>query len=93
MASGTIELRVLTDAGLAIQDRAVSIRAPGAEGSLGMLHNHAPLVTTLVPGKLIWRTPDGRTHEAQIGSGLLEIVHNRCTILTSTFAASDALHA
>ena len=88
----TIHLRVLTDGGLAIEDQAVSIRAPGAEGSLGMLHNHAPLVTTLVPGKLIWRTPDGRTHERHIGSGLLEIVKNRCTILTQTFAASDTQH-
>ena len=40
-----ITLRVLTDAGLAIEDQAVSVIAPGEVGYLGVLHNHAPLIT------------------------------------------------
>jgi len=81
MAS-TIHLRVLTDAGLAFEDEAASIRAPGALGSFGMLRNHAPLISTLVPGPLIWRQPGGVTRIARLQGGLLEIVKNRCTILT-----------
>lgn len=85
-----ILLRVLTDAGLAIEDQAVSVIAPGEPGYLGMLRNHAPLVTTLAPGTLRWRTPDGHTRTARIGAGLLEILRNRLTILTDTVQEQPA---
>jgi F-type H+-transporting ATPase subunit epsilon len=84
-----ILLRVLTDAGLAIEDQAVSVIAPGELGYLGILKNHAPLVTTLSPGKLTWRRPSGVTNTARVGTGLLEILHNRLTILTDTFSMPE----
>ena len=82
----TITLRVLTQEGLALEDEAVSIIAPGEPGYLGILRNHAPLVTTLTPGKLIWRTAGGTRRTALIGGGLLEIAKNRCTLLTTRCA-------
>ena len=82
MASDPIALRVLTGAGVAIEDHAVSIRAPGALGSFGILRNHAPLLSTLVPGPLIWRHADGTTQTVRLDGGILEIVRNTCTILT-----------
>ena len=85
-----ITLRVLTQKGLAFEDRAVSVIAPGEIGYLGMLKNHAPLVTTLSPGKLIWRRADGKRHIRRIGAGLLEIVHDQITILTDSVADGDA---
>ena len=81
--ANAITLRVLTQAGPAVDDEAVSIIAPGEVGYLGILRNHAPLVTTLKPGTLTWRRPDGQTHTRRIGDGLLEISHNRCTLLTA----------
>ena len=79
-----IRLRVLTDAGVALEEDAVSIVAPGEPGYLGILRNHAPLVTTLKPGTLTWRRPEGAQQARLIGDGFLEIVRNRCTVLTST---------
>ncbi len=80
-----IHVRVLTDAGMLLEDDAVSVIAPGEVGYLGMLRNHAPLVTTLVPGKLIWRRQDGSSATALVGSGLLEIQRNQLTLLTDSF--------
>ena len=77
-----ITLRVLTQEGLVLEDEAVSVIAPGEVGYLGMLRNHAPLVTTLVPGTLTWRSADGATRTRQIGAGLLEVVQNQITVLT-----------
>ena len=88
--SKTITLRVITDQGLAIQDEAVSIVAPGTVGYLGILHNHAPLVTTLAPGRLRWRTPAGRQQVRLISEGLLEIQCNRCTVLTRNVSEQAA---
>ena len=79
-----ITLRVLTSEGLVVEDRAISVIAPGEPGYLGMLKNHAPLVTTLKPGKLTWRRSSGESRTLLIASGLLEITQNRCTLLTGT---------
>ena len=84
----TIALRVLTSEGVAVEDDAVSVVAPGELGYLGILRNHAPLVTTLKPGTLTWQTPDGERRRRLIGDGLLEIVKNHLTILTDFVKAS-----
>lgn len=77
-----ILLRVLTEAGVAIEDQAVSIVAPGEVGYLGVLRNHAPLVTTLTSGVLTWRTPGGTMRRLRVTEGLLEVTRNRLTVLT-----------
>ena len=79
-----ITLRVLTQEGLAFEADAVSVIAPGEPGYLGVLHDHAPLVTTLKPGTLTWRTPESQTRRVRIGTGLLEVVKNQLTILASS---------
>lgn len=81
-AEHPIILKILTAEGLAFEDEAVSVTARGERGYVGFLRNHAPLVTILSPGKLSWRRPDGQRRTARLGAGLLEIVHNRLTILT-----------
>ena len=83
-----ITLRVLTSSGQAVEDEAVSIIAPGEVGYLGILRNHAPLVTTLKPGTLTWRRPDGATRTRHIGNGLLEVQRNHVTILAETVSGA-----
>lgn len=86
-----ITLRVVTQEGLAFEDQAVSVIAPGAIGYLGMLKHHTPLVTTLVPGTLRWRRANGERHSRRIGAGLLEVVRNRITILTDSVASGETV--
>lgn len=89
-----IHLRVLTDTGLAFEDEAVSVIAPGERGYVGFLSRHAPLVTTVQPGTLTWRTPEGQRRTVRIGAGLLEIIKNRLTILTNSVSEpSSPAHA
>ena len=80
----TIRVRVITNEGEAVADDAVAVQAPGELGYLGMLYNHAPLVTTLQPGRFTWRKPGGETRTLLVGTGLLEITQNRVTLLTSS---------
>ena len=92
-----IQLRVVTAEGQALADEAVSIVAPGALGYLGILSNHAPLVTTLQPGKLAWRRPNDERLISHLTGGLLEVAGNRVTILTEQLtqpsAAKPAAHS
>lgn len=82
----SFSLRIITAQGLTIEDQAVSVIAPGEIGYLGMLKNHAPLVTTLSPGTLTWKRQDGERKTARLGRGILEVVKNQVTILTDTVA-------
>ena len=80
----SMTLKVLTAEGLAFEDEAVSVVAHGERGYVGFLSRHAPLVTTLSPGKLSWRRPGGERRVVQVGAGLLEIVKDRLTLLTDS---------
>jgi len=72
-----------------VQDRAVfdgevtSIVVPGEEGYLGVLANHAPLLSTLGEGTLDIRGPKGAwTYE--IRGGFLEVLNNEVTVLADS---------
>ena len=82
--SKTIFLKVLTQEGVAVEDEAESVRAPGGLGSFGVLYNHAPMVTTLEPGKLIWRHADGTSKSLLVGEGVLEVSKNRIVLWTAS---------
>jgi F-type H+-transporting ATPase subunit epsilon len=59
-----------------------SLVAPGEIGYLGVLADHAPLMTTLIPGKITMRNAAGKTTalDSKTG-GFLEIMKNKATIL------------
>ena len=52
----------------------------GAEGELGILPRHAPLLTTLRPGPLLIRNGSEET-ELFVGGGFLEVLPDRVTVL------------
>lgn len=86
----TIHVRVVTNEGQAVSDEAVSVVAPGELGYLGMLHNHAPLVSTVTSGRLTWRRSNGKMRMLSVGPGLLEIAKNTLTLLTSSVEESSS---
>lgn len=82
MASLTVE--IVTGKQVVYQKDDVSmVVAPGADGSLGILPNHAPLVTLLHGGEL--RVKSGSGEEALlVNGGFLEVVNNKVVILADT---------
>ena len=58
-----------------------SLVVPGAEGYLGVLTDHAPLITALQPGEL--KLTDDRDQERHfaISGGFFEVSHNHATVL------------
>ena len=62
---------------------AVSLIVPGEDGYMGFLKNHPPLITTLVPGRILIRA-DARTTPAQVdwpGKGFMEFFNNSAVII------------
>lgn len=76
------QFRIITQEKLFYEGEIVSSIIPGEAGSLGVLANHAPLVTTCVPGKLYFREPDGTEKNYLVARGFLEVLNNQVTLLT-----------
>ena len=68
-----------------------SVTAPGAEGYLGVLAHHAPLITALRPGKLTIRKSDGQLDEYAVGGGFLEVADNHATVLADSCEHTDSI--
>jgi len=82
--AATYNFRILTPGEKALDTDVVSIVAPGEAGYLGVLANHAPLITTLARGELRVRFADSREARYRIGSGLLKVAHNEVVLLTES---------
>jgi len=64
-----------------LSEEVVSIIAPGVEGYLGVLANHAPLVTELNVGVLRIRYPDDTEENVAVSGGFMEVANNRVLVL------------
>ena len=68
-----IRCEIVTAERTVFEDEVDMVVAPGIEGQLGILPNHAPLVTSLTYGELILHR-EGREDEfIAIGGGFLEV--------------------
>ena len=53
-----------------------------AEGQMGLLENHAPLVAQLLPGVVrIYATEGGASQDVTIAGGIVSMMDNHCVIL------------
>lgn len=80
----TFHLSLLTPERSFFERDVVSIVAPGAEGYLGLLAHHAPLITALQSGTLEIVGADGSESLYAISGGFLEVSSNRATILADS---------
>jgi len=79
----TLRLEIVTVEGEVYSDEVNIVVAPGIMGQLGILPNHAPLITMLQPGELMVRK-NGEEMAIAISGGFLEVLHNRVTVLADT---------
>ena len=81
-----MELQIITAEREVFSGDVDTLVAPGVEGQLGILPNHAPLITVLQPGELMVRA-DGEQSYLALSGGYMEVLGNRVIILAD--AAED----
>ena len=59
------------------------VKLPAAQGSIGILPGHAPLLTTLIPGVLKYQV-EGHVEYMAVSDGFVEITDNVVIILAHT---------
>ncbi len=88
--AGTFNLSIVAPEGNVLTKDVVFVLLPGAEGELGVLMNHAPMITALKPGVLRYR--DGETQDrVAIGGGFAEVSNNQVSVLAESAEPSASI--
>lgn len=75
------KLSIVSPARVLYEQDVYSIVVPGIEGYLGVMSNHAPLITSLMPGKIIIKESETHEKTAAVSGGFIEVSDNIATIL------------
>lgn len=77
-----ISLKVVTPVRLVLEEQVDELTAPGPLGQLGILPDHAALMTTLEIGQLSYRK-SGATEVVTVTGGYAEVLDNVVTVLAN----------
>ncbi|MDP4587773.1 MAG: ATP synthase F1 subunit epsilon [Flavobacteriales bacterium] len=73
-------VEIITPERTLFEGPATSVTLPGADGSLGVLDRHAPMITTLQKGIVKIKT-DKSEENFEVNGGTVEVFNNRVMIL------------
>jgi F-type H+-transporting ATPase subunit epsilon len=85
MLPDSIELIIVTPERQLLRETVFEVTLPGADGQLGILPGHAPLITELGIGELSYRSKNSsESGPIAIISGFAEVLGDRVTVLAET---------
>ncbi len=79
----SIQLEVVTPSGPVVSDKVEIVSAPGYGGDFGVLANHAPFLSTIKIGSLIYKK-DGKDNYLMVSGGFCEVSNNKITFLVES---------
>lgn len=92
--AGTLQVELVAADRVVWSGEAVRVLARTASGDLGVLANHAPLLSVLVPGVVEIEATGGERLRAAVGDGFLSVTDNRVSILSEdTFLADEIVES
>jgi len=68
-----------------------SLVVPGTEGYLGILSNHAPLISSLKPGKIEYKDSENKEIVLAVSGGFIEVSDNKATILADAVETTNEI--
>lgn len=71
-----LKLKIVTPERVAYDGEALSVTVPGTLGSFEILTDHAPIISSLEKGIVVYTTAQGETVEQTIGGGFVEVQKN-----------------
>lgn len=93
MANSTFQFKIVTPEGKVYEDTVERVTLPTAAGEITVLKKHTPLVTKVVPGRLVTEH-DGRTDSLAIADGFLEVRESgEVVLLADTAQKSEEIDA
>jgi F-type H+-transporting ATPase subunit epsilon len=81
MVADTLQLVVVTPQRRLLSEPVSEVQLPGADGYLGVLPGHAPLITELGIGELMYPTIGGSSGLLAVIRGFAEVLPDRVSVL------------
>ena len=91
MAGDSIQLVVVTPVRQLLRESVTEVQLPGADGYLGVLPGHAPLITELGIGELTYRNRGGQTGLLAVIRGFAEVLPDRVSVLAETAERAEEM--
>ena len=86
----TIRLEVVSPERVVLEEDVDIVVARGAEGDLGVLHGHEPLISPLPIGELMYRQA-GQENALAISAGFMEVRPDKVTVLADVAERSEEI--
>lgn len=81
MSDDVLRVELVAADRLVWSGEAKMVVARTTEGDVGILPNHAPMLSLMVDGIVDIQTTDGETWIAAVDAGFLSVAHNRISVL------------
>ncbi len=75
-----LNVRIISPGGVLLNERVDYVNLPAADGSIGILPGHSPLIAQLVAGDVKYRK-DGAPSSFGIPEGLAKVADNTVTVI------------
>jgi F-type H+-transporting ATPase subunit epsilon len=89
--AATFPFRLVTPTGIVFEGDAAEVSAIGPLGEFGILPEHINFITSLVPGILEARLPDGTAMHWVVSGGLAEVKDSVLTVLASSAESPERI--
>ena len=89
--AATLRLEVVTPERMLIKEQVLAVTVPGLDGELGVLPEHAPLLSELGCGALTFTLESGQKKCLSICGGYLEVLPDRVRVLAQLAEFSDEI--
>ncbi|MEO6904122.1 MAG: ATP synthase F1 subunit epsilon [Bacteroidia bacterium] len=76
-----MHLEIITPEKTVYTGQVEAVKLPGAEGSFGILNNHAPLIATLKKGTVKVTDITKKIENFVINGGVVEVLNNKIIVL------------
>lgn len=86
------KLSIVTPEKVIFEGEVISLIVPGTDGYLGVLSHHAPLITSLKPGKIEFQDDNSKLQIYAVSGGFLEVSANQATLLADTAEHSEEIN-
>ena len=87
-----LKLEIVTPEKKVIDTEADTVTVPTASGEVGLLANHAPMISALKPGILSY-SARGVTEKLAVSGGFVEINNDRVSVLADAAETADEIDA
>ena len=94
MAAHKLQLSIVTPERLVLSEDVDQVNVPGVEGDLGILYDHAPILTTMRAGRFSYellREKGRETIRMIVSGGYLEVTDNRVIVLAESVEFLDEI--